>query len=216
MGVDSSKATPPASELLEVSDLVVERPGMRIRVAGLRVAAGDALAILGPSGSGKSSLLAALLDHRREGEVLGISGRIRFAGEPRPTRGSPAWRSWLRGPVVAVLQDARAAFDPLRPLGDQIAELAGRFSDPAVRVTEARGEILTAGDSLRFTFEHAALPGTRLEGGGAVRWPRDTVLFDFALAADTVALADLRFVSPDFPDWQGKGRVGVQCVFFFL
>ena len=93
------------------------------------------------------------------------------------------------------------------PILVRIAELAGRFSDPAVRVTEARGEILTAGDSLRFTFEHAALPGTRLEGGGAVRWPRDTVLFDFALAADTVALADLRFVSPDLPDWQGKGRV---------
>ncbi|PKL93456.1 MAG: hypothetical protein CVV20_03560, partial [Gemmatimonadetes bacterium HGW-Gemmatimonadetes-1] len=32
-------------------------------------------------------------------------------------------------------------------------------------------------------------------------------MFDFELAADTVDLSDLRFISPDFPDWTGKGRV---------
>ena len=178
MGVDSSKATPPASELLEVSDLVVERPGMRIRVAGLRVAAGDAVAILGPSGSGKSSLLAALLDHRREGEVLGISGRIRFAGEPRPTRGSPAWRSWLRGPVVAVPQDARAAFDPLRPLGDQIAELAGVSPEDAC----AALELLRGADARSLAGRHPH----QVSGGEA-----QSALLAVALARPSVRLCVL-------------------------
>lgn len=109
--------------------------------------------------------------------------------------------------LTATLPLIRVSTPARDPLLVEIAALAGRFSDPAVRVIEARGEILTAGDSLRFTFERAALPGTTVQGGGAVRWPQDTVLFDFELAADTVALADLRFVSPDFPDWQGKGRV---------
>lgn len=93
------------------------------------------------------------------------------------------------------------------PILVEIADFAARLNDPAVTITEARGELLTAGDSLRFTFEHAALPATRVRGGGAVRWPADTVRFDFTLEADTVALADLRWISPDFPDWTGRGRV---------
>jgi hypothetical protein len=137
-----------------------------------------------------------------------ISRNAATPAEPEIVQGSD-------GPVrVYRLEELNARLPLIRvstpdndPIFIQIASLAGRFNDPAVRITEARGDILTAGDSLRFTFEHAALPGTRLQGGGAVRWPQDTILFDFELAADTVALADLRFVSPDFPDWEGKGRV---------
>ena len=46
-----------------------------------------------------------------------------------------------------------------------------------------------------------------VRGGGVVRWPRGPILFDFALEADTVDLMDLRWISPDFPAWQGKGKV---------
>jgi translocation and assembly module TamB len=157
--------------------------------------------------------------------IRGGTIRVDYPTTPKPPRepisrnaAAPAEPEILAssdGPVrVYRLEELTARLPLVRvstpnrdPILVRIAELAGRFSDPAVQVVEARGEIVTAGDSLRFTFEHAALPGTRLEGGGAVRWPQDTILFDFALAADTVALADLRFVSPDFPDWQGKGRV---------
>ncbi len=93
------------------------------------------------------------------------------------------------------------------PLLVQIAALSGRLSDPALTIAALEGELLTAGDSLRFRFDRAELPGSRLQGEGAVRWPRDTVLFDWALSADTVDLDDLRWISPDFPSWQGKGRV---------
>src|SRR5690606_34406251 len=34
-----------------------------------------------------------------------------------------------------------------------------------------------------------------------------TVQYDFALRADTLDLADLRWVQPDFPAWTGRGRL---------
>lgn len=93
------------------------------------------------------------------------------------------------------------------PILVRIASLRTDLGDPKVSIRDAVGEIITQGDSLRFRFERAALPGTVVSGGGAVRWPQDTILFDFTLDADTVDLKDLRWISPDFPDWQGAGRV---------
>lgn len=93
------------------------------------------------------------------------------------------------------------------PLLIRIDELRTKLSDPALTITSAEGEIITAADSVRFTFAHAEMPGTSVRGDGAIRFPHDTILFDFALDADTVDLRDLRWVSPDFPAWQGKGRL---------
>lgn len=140
MGTESHAAES-APPLLAVRGLVVERPGLRLSVEALDVPAGGVTAILGPSGSGKSSLVAALLDHWRPGEDLRVSGSVRFAGEERPRHGTDAWRAWLRGPVVAIPQDARAALDPLQPLGRQIAELALVREDAArAALAQLRGE----------------------------------------------------------------------------
>ena len=57
-------------------------------------------------------------------------------------------------------------------------------------------------------IDSAELPSSRVRGGGALRWPRDTVLYDFTLDADRMALEDLRWISPDFPDWRGHAHVG--------
>lgn len=137
-----------------------------------------------------------------------ISRHAKTTPEPRIERGAD-------GPVrVYELTALHGRFPLIRvstpdndPLLVQIDELRTRLSDPALTITSAKGELVTAADSLRFKFDQAQLPGTTLSGGGAVRWPKDTVLFDFSLDADTVDLADLRWISPDFPNWQGKGRV---------
>lgn len=94
--------------------------------------------------------------------------------------------------------------DPLRV---EVAHFAARLSDPAVEVVDATGEIVQGADSLQFALSRAALPGTVVAGSGAVRWPQDTIRYDFSLTADTVDLADLRWVQPDFPSWTGTGRV---------
>jgi translocation and assembly module TamB len=107
----------------------------------------------------------------------------------------------LNLPYVRIATPAR---DPILL---RIAALAMQLEDPKLTLTDLQGEILTAGDSLRFSLVHADLPATRVRGGGAVRWPSDTILYDFALTADRVDLADLHWISPDFPDWQGRGKV---------
>ncbi|MBA2292102.1 MAG: translocation/assembly module TamB domain-containing protein [Gemmatimonadales bacterium] len=137
-----------------------------------------------------------------------ISRHARTPAQARNERG-------VDGPVrVYELTNTSARLSLVRvstpdrdPLLIRIDELRTNLSDPALTITSAEGEIITAADSVRFTFAHADMPGTSVRGGGAIRWPRDTVLFDFALDADTVDLRDLRWVSPDFPAWQGKGRV---------
>ena len=93
------------------------------------------------------------------------------------------------------------------PILVNIASFNAQLTYPDIRIVNAVGELVTKSDSLRFRFDHAELPGTKLSGSGAVRWPEDTLRYDFALEADTVALRDLRWIQPDFPDWEGRGNV---------
>jgi len=106
--------------------------------------------------------------------------------------------------AISLLQVSTPRHDPLQA---RIVALRADLSDPQLRITQLTGRILTAGDSLRFAFDSLSLPGSRFTGGGAVRWPHDTLLFDFTLDAPRVALRDLWWIQPDFPDWQGHGHV---------
>ena len=106
--------------------------------------------------------------------------------------------------TIPLLQISTPRHDPLQA---RIAALRANLSDPQLSITQLTGRIITAGDSLRFMFDSVSLPASRLSGGGAVRWPHDTLLFDFTLDAPRVALRDLWWIQPDFPDWQGRGHV---------
>ena len=93
------------------------------------------------------------------------------------------------------------------PILLQVDSLSFVISDPLVDVRDLAGEIRQANDTLWFDLRRVALPGTRGTARGLVSWPADTLLFDFNFNAGRVALADLRFVSPDFPDFTGRGRM---------
>ena len=115
---------------------------------------------------------------------------------------------------VYALTDLNATFASIRlstptrdPIRLQITNLQTKLNDPAVTVTQLRGTILTAADTLRFHFDSVSLPASRFIGDGRVRWPHDSVQFDLALDAPRVALRDLLWIQPDFPDWTGKGRI---------
>jgi autotransporter translocation and assembly factor TamB len=113
---------------------------------------------------------------------------------------------------VVVLSDLATRISRMRivtpdrkPFTLDLDSLATKVSDPGVTVTNAVGRVRIRGDSAVFSLSRAALPNTRVSGGGAVTWPRDTVLFDFQVTAPEVNLEDLLWVSPKFPAMTGRG-----------
>ncbi len=97
-----------------------------------------------------------------------------------------------------------------QPVMIQIERLAARLSDPAIEIRDLRGLVRTKDDSLLFDLDHAELPGTSVRGSGRLDWPRDTILYHFSFQAPRLSLADLRWVSPQFPDFTGAARVRAQ------
>lgn len=138
-------ATVPDAPLVRVEQLHV---GLRAAVkplvedVGFVLAAGQTLAILGESGSGKTLTLRSLIGGLAR-EQFEVGGRIELAGQVLGADdGAAAWRA-LRGPVVAmVYQDPSAALDPLVRVGRQMLEAlqAHRAVDLAV----GRMEVLEA------------------------------------------------------------------------
>jgi hypothetical protein len=148
-------------------------------------------------------------------------GRLRSAGQVDSAlsyeRSKPG-RRIERGPeglelirtitaLNATLPLLRIATPDRQPVALEIATLAARVSDPALEIRALRGKVRTKEDSLVFELERFELPGTSGQGTGRLDWPSDTLLYHFNLRAPRLALADLRFISPNFPDFTGAGRV---------
>jgi len=92
------------------------------------------------------------------------------------------------------------------PIRAVVNTFSGRVSDPALDIRALSGTLETAGDSLQFALARLELPGTSATGRGRVNWPLDTLLFNAEFVAPRLALADLRFINPDFPDFTGHAR----------
>jgi hypothetical protein len=99
----------------------------------------------------------------------------------------------------------RIATPDRKPFTIDLDSLATRVNDPGVTLRNAVGRVRIRGDSAVFSLSEGALPDTRFSGGGAVTWPRDTILFDFQVISPHVNLEDLRWVSPNFPAMTGRG-----------
>ncbi len=137
--------------LLEVEDLRVDfstRNGVvrALRGVSLQVAAGETVGIVGESGSGKSVTafcVMRLLD--RAGKVSG--GRIRFRGQDITHAGRRVLAP-LRGAAMSMIfQNPRAALNPIRPIGLQIAD-ALRAHEPLL-VSEARDRAVELLEAVR-------------------------------------------------------------------
>ncbi len=113
--------------LVKVSNLHVTgtadggEPNDIVRDIGFSIDRGEVLALIGESGSGKTTIALALLGYARRGcRIAGGSVRI---GAEEVTAMSPAELSELRGRRVAyVAQSAAAAFNPSLRLMDQVTE----------------------------------------------------------------------------------------------
>ena len=181
----------------------------------------------GPRGGGRPSPLIELrnltIDSGRV--VLRLpwnpDGRLKTARQVDSAlafeRGKPG-RRIEPGPegleMVRVLSDVQGTFALIRlsspdraPTTLEIERLATRISDPGIDLRDLRGSIRTKDDSLLFDLEKVELPGTTGSGSGRIDWPSDTLLYRFGFNAPRLALADLRWVSPDFPDFTGAARL---------
>ena len=113
--------------ILEVRDLQLAFLGVNGRVEALRgvnlaVAAGEIVALVGESGSGKTALCRAALGLHANHAVIEHGG-IWLAGQDTSTLTEKEWCA-LRGRVASmVFQDPMSAFDPVYPIGQQIAEV---------------------------------------------------------------------------------------------
>jgi len=136
-------APEPAKPLLAIEGLSVAfgergRPPIVDRVA-LTLARGDLVALVGESGSGKSLLAHAVAGILAPAARLDAR-RLEFGGVDLSRGDSRAWES-LRGREIGVVfQNPRAALNPLRTIGRQIADvlkehrgLAGEALAEAVR-----------------------------------------------------------------------------------
>ncbi|WP_211466447.1 ABC transporter ATP-binding protein [Collimonas silvisoli] len=87
------------------------------------VARGEVLALIGESGSGKTTIALSLLGYARAGCRI-VGGSIRV-GQRELLQMSPAELSHMRGRDVAyIAQSAAAAFNPSKTLMDQVIESA--------------------------------------------------------------------------------------------
>jgi peptide/nickel transport system ATP-binding protein len=105
------------------------------------IAAGETLGIVGESGSGKSTMgrMALGLEAPDEGEV-------RFAGQPMPASGSPAWRA-QRARMQMIYQDPLGALDRRLPVVVQVQEPLDihRIGEPAQRLRLAQEMLARVG-----------------------------------------------------------------------
>jgi oligopeptide transport system ATP-binding protein len=124
---DYSTAGRPSGRLLEVEDLRVEfrtRDGVAKVINGVtyHVDAGETLAVLGESGSGKSvtaQTVMGILD-TPPGFVTG--GQIRFHGEDMLSMSAEQRRKIRGNGIAMVFQDALSALNPVFTVGFQIGE----------------------------------------------------------------------------------------------
>ena len=113
--------------ILEVRELQLAFLGVNGRVEALRgvnlaVAVGEIVALVGESGSGKTALCRAALGLHANHAVIEHGG-IWLAGQDTSTLTEKDWCA-LRGRVASmVFQDPMSAFDPVYPIGQQIAEV---------------------------------------------------------------------------------------------
>lgn len=175
--------------ILSVRDLRVEIPlrgGWRSAVDGVSfdLSPGEALAVVGESGCGKSLLCRALLGLAPAGAR--ISGSLRLRGEELTTADEATWERVRGAEVGLIFQEPAAALDPVRTIGSQLIEAillhrpVGRRA--AASIARERLAEVAFEEPDRILSEHPH----RLSGG-----ERQRAFIAIALAADPpVLIAD--------------------------
>lgn len=127
-----------------------------LRQATFHVGAGEFVAVVGPSGAGKTTLARAIAGLERL-----AAGHVIVDGEPYPSLAARTRRQLAR--VQYVWQESRGSFDRTRPVLDQVAKTAVRLCGSSR--LDARDEALELLASFGITREQARRSPDDLSGG---------------------------------------------------
>ncbi len=110
--------------LLEVENLTVKINGSIILVDGvsLKIEKGEVVALIGESGSGKTTIAQAIGQIYLPSSRPHLSGSIRFKGQELIGMKSSHLRKYRGAGIAYIFQDPLAALNPVQPVGVQIAE----------------------------------------------------------------------------------------------
>src|SRR5947199_4486438 len=81
-----------------------------------------------------------------------------------------------------------------------VLRLATESSDPKLSIADVAGRVTIGGRTLDLVLSRVRFPGTQFRARGTVQWPRDTLLWNLVIGADSATLSDIRFIDPRFPD----------------
>ena len=150
--------TPVEPPVLEIDALDLSYDTKRGRASALSgisltVHPGDTIGLVGESGCGKSTLLKAIMGVMPPNARID-GGAIRFKGTDLVTAGPEAWRRARWAGIAMVTQSALNALNPVKRVGDQIAEaiLAHRRLDKAA----VKARIATL-------FDMVGVPASRID-----------------------------------------------------
>jgi peptide/nickel transport system ATP-binding protein len=134
---------------VEVRGLSVEvdgpdgRPLRIVEDVSFDIAKGEVLALIGESGSGKTTIALALMGYARGGAT--IDGRIRVGDATLDGAGGPTLAAQRGHRISYVAQSAAAAFNPSRRLIDQVIEPALiHRTEPAAAARKRAVELFAA------------------------------------------------------------------------
>ncbi len=175
------------SAVLTLKDLTVALPRgadrpEALRQVSLELKAGEILCVVGESGSGKSMMASAIM-RLLPGNVRITGGAIQFEGKDLASADEATMRA-LRGARIAmVFQEPMTALNPLRSIGDQIAEMFRIHTSLNKAEIEARVLALLEEVRIPHPTEAARAFPHELSGG-----QRQRAMIAMALALDPVVL----------------------------
>jgi peptide/nickel transport system ATP-binding protein len=153
-----------------------------LRQVSLELNAGEILCVVGESGSGKSMMASAIM-RLLPGNVRITGGTIQFEGKDLASADEATMRA-LRGARIAmVFQEPMTALNPLRSIGDQIAEMFRIHTSLSTAEIEARVLALLEEVRIPHAAEAARAFPHELSGG-----QRQRAMIAMALALDPVVL----------------------------
>lgn len=178
------------SALLTINNLTIRLPkgadrANAVEDISLSLNQNEILCIVGESGSGKSMLSSAIMGLLPP-RVNVTSGEINFAGDDLLTFDEPAMRKIRGARIGMIFQEPMTALNPLRTIGDQIAEMY--FTHTSLSKTEVSAKVLSLLSDVHIPNPELAINAYPHELSGG---QRQRAMIAMALALEpTILIAD--------------------------